>query len=324
MYLGVDGGGTKTAFCLLDEDGVVAAETREQSLYYFNEGIGLVESVLSRGVRAVCDTAGLTPESLAYSFIAIPCYGEASADLPELDAIPGRVLGTDRYACGNDMVCGWAGSLGGGDGINIVAGTGSIAYGERAGTRRRAGGWGELFGDEGSGYWVAIRGLNAFTRMSDGRLPTGPLLEALREALELSTDLDVIDIVLNRWKGDRAKIADLSQVVASAADAGDAVAAEILRCAGRELAQLLHVETDALGFAPGESIPVSYSGGMFTSWRVRESFAKAVAASPHAYDLRRPLLPPHVGAAIYAAHLAGHRFDAAQLHHLQLETNSTS
>ncbi|WP_024285971.1 N-acetylglucosamine kinase [Cellulomonas sp. KRMCY2] len=322
MYLGVDGGGTKTAFCLLDDDGAVAAESRQNSIYYFTEGIGLVESVLRDGVRAVCDVVGLAPEALTHSFVGIPCYGEVSGDLPELDAIPGRVLGTDRYACGNDMVCGWAGSLGGADGINVVSGTGSIAYGERGGTSWRAGGWGELFGDEGSGYWVAIQGLNAFTRMSDGRLPAGRLVGAVRAALGLAADLDVIDVVLNQWHGDRAKIATLSRAVGEAADAGDTVAADILRAAGRELALLVDVEADALGFDDGEAIPVSYSGGMFGSPHVREAFAAGVRASAHAYDLRAPLLPPHVGAAVYAARLAGHRFDPDQLERLQSETNT--
>ena len=51
---------------------------------------------------------------------------------------------------------------------NIVAGIGSICYGERNGAIARCGGWGELFSDEGSAYWIACRGLNLFSRMSDG------------------------------------------------------------------------------------------------------------------------------------------------------------
>ena len=73
------------------------------------------------------------------------------------------------------MVCGWAGALAGEDGINIVAGTGSIAYGEYRGRSARAGGWGELFSDEGSAYWLAREGLRLFSRMSDGRAPRGAL-----------------------------------------------------------------------------------------------------------------------------------------------------
>ncbi|WP_028047113.1 N-acetylglucosamine kinase [Cellulomonas sp. URHE0023] len=317
MYLGVDGGGTKTAFCLLDDDGVVVAESRQASMYYFTDGIELVEKVLRAGVAEVCETARTSVGTLTSSFVGIPCYGEVSADLPELDAILGRALGDGLHACGNDMVCGWAGSLGGGDGINVVSGTGSIAYGERGGASWRAGGWGELFGDEGSGYWVAIQGLNAFTRMSDGRLPPGPLVDAVRQALDLTTDLDVVDIALNRWHGDRAKIAAVSHAVARASHDGDATATEILRTAGRELALLVDVVADALGFDAEDAIPVSYSGGMFTAPLVLESFTEHVRTAPRSYEVRLPLLPPHVGAAVYAARLAGRQFDAEQLRRLQ-------
>jgi N-acetylglucosamine kinase-like BadF-type ATPase len=294
MYLGVDGGGTKTAFCLLDADGKLRAQATTDSVYYLIKGIGIVEPLLAEGVTAVCREAGIKPEEIAYAFFGLPCYGEVSADVPVLDELPSRVLGHGRYGCGNDMICGWAGSLGGVDGINVVAGTGSIAYGESGGTRKRIGGWGEVFGDEGSGYWVATRGLNAFSRMADGRLPRGPLAELMRDALGLDADLDAIDVVLNRWKGDRGRVAALSRVVAAAADAGDEAATGILRDAGRELALL----ANALRM---ENLPISYSGGMFTNPLLLESFKTTL----HGQDLREPLFPPHLGAALYAARLAG-------------------
>ncbi len=115
------------------------------------------------------------------------------------------------------MVGGWAGALGGGDGINVVAGTGSIAYGERRGLAHRAGGWSELFGDEGSAYWVAVQGLNAFSRMSDGRLPRGPLHALLAERVGITSDLDLVGVVVDHWGGRRAEIAALSKVVTEAA-----------------------------------------------------------------------------------------------------------
>ncbi|MFP3670340.1 hypothetical protein SB717_35220, partial [Priestia sp. SIMBA_032] len=92
------------------------------------------------------------------------------------------------------------------------------------------------FGDEGSGYWIATRGLSAFTRMSDGRLPRGPLYALLRERLGVRTDLDVIGLVLTDWQKERTRIAALSTTVADAADAGDGVAAQILADAGAEFA----------------------------------------------------------------------------------------
>lgn len=306
MFLGVDGGGTKTAFCLVTADGEVAAQVRAPSTDYFAVGIDLVGRVLREGITEVCREAGIAPGDIRHAFFGLPTYGEASGDVPVLDAAAGDALGHDRYACGNDVVCGWAGSLGGADGINIVSGTGSIAYGENRGRSARAGGWGELFGDEGSAYWIGIRGLSHFSKMSDGRLPSGPLYTLVRERLELREDLDLVDVVLNRWKGGRGRIAEVARVVAAAAEQGDGHAAGILAEAARELAEIVDVTRVRLGFADGDAVPVSYSGGVFQAGpSVLDVFRDELKARYPAYELRDPLYPPHIGAAIYAAKLSG-------------------
>ena len=151
------------------------------------------------------------------------------------------------------------------NGINVIAGTGSMTYGRRAGRGVRVGGWGELYGDEGSAYWIAVRGLAAFTRMSDGRAPVGPLHEVLREHLALPTDHDLVDVVLGRWKGDRARIAALAPVVVAAADLGDAACRAVLADAAGELAALVATTAARLGFPDGASVPVSWSGGVFAA-----------------------------------------------------------
>ncbi len=317
MYLGVDGGGTKTALCLLNEDGRVAAQARAPSCYYFTEGIGLVGRVLREGVDEVCLQASVTPAEIRYAFFGLPTYGEVSADVPTLEAIPEEVLGHGRYACDNDTVCGWAGSLGGVDGINVVSGTGSITYGEREGHGVRVGGWGDLFGDEGSAYWISIKGLNAFTRMSDGRLPVGPLHEALRAHLELEADLDLVDVVLNRWQGGRSEIAALGPVVARAAESGDERAAQILSEAADELAGLVDTTRRLLDFGPDEQVPVSYSGGVFNVRSIVDDFEAILEDLHGGYELREPLYTPVVGAAIYAAKLAGEPLGAETLGRLE-------
>jgi len=305
MFLGVDGGGTKTAFCLVTPDREVIAQVQGPSTDYFAVGIDLVGRVLRDGVAEVCREAGIKPGDIRHAFFGLPTYGEASADVPVLDAAAGDALGHDRYACGNDVVCGWAGSLGGADGINIVSGTGSIAYGENRGRAARAGGWGELFGDEGSAYWIGIRGLSGFSRMSDGRLPAGPLYPLVKERLELHEDLDLVDLVLNRWQGARGRIAAVAQVVAEAADQGDGHAAGILAEAARELAATVDVTRVRLGFADGDVVPVSYSGGVFKAGpSILDAFRRELTTRSPSYELRDPLYPPHIGAAIYAAKLS--------------------
>ncbi|MFB9238192.1 N-acetylglucosamine kinase [Plantactinospora siamensis] len=324
MFLGVDGGGTKTAFCLLRADGSVAAEATTASSYYFTDGIDLVSRVLKEGIDAVCATAAITPADIGFAFFGIPTYGEVSGDVAVLDAAPRELLGHDRYRVDNDMVCGWSGSLGAADGINVISGTGSMTYGERAGCGLRVGGWGELFGDEGSAYWVAIRGLQAFSRMSDGRQPAGALLEVLRDRLELSADLDLVDVVLNRWQGDRGRIAAVSQLVHAAADRGDEAAREILADAGRELALLVEVTRRRLGYGPDEEVPVSYSGGTFGAPQVLDAFRRHLHTLHDRYDLRQPMYSPVIGAALYAARQAGNPLGAEALDRLRTTPTATA
>ncbi|QTE28589.1 N-acetylglucosamine kinase [Pengzhenrongella sicca] len=305
MFLGVDGGGTKTALCLIDHDGNLIAQRQAPSVDYFAQGIEIVEKYLTQGIQDVCRDGGITTGKLKYAFFGLPTYGEASGDVATLDAAPRAVLGHERYRCDNDMVCGWAGSLGAVDGINVISGTGSMTYGERAGTGARVGGWGELFGDEGSAYWIAVRGLTAFSQMSDGRLAPGPLLEVLRTHLDLTADLDLVDVVLNRWKGSRSEIAAMSRQIGEAAARGDVSSAQILADAGCELAALVDCTGRRLAFGPDETVPVSYSGGVFSSEVVLAAFTAELGRRNVQHEIRQPLYTPDVGAALYAAKLAG-------------------
>ncbi|PTL71706.1 N-acetylglucosamine kinase [Rathayibacter caricis DSM 15933] len=304
LFLGVDGGGSKTDFVLLDHDGHIAARTTTASCYYFTEGIELVTGILTAGLAEITAQARITPADIDQAFFGLPGYGEVSSDIERLDALPGDVLGHTRFTCDNDMVCGWAGSLGAVDGINVISGTGSMTYGERQGATHRVGGWSELFGDEGSGYWIAVQGLNAFSRMSDGRLPRGPLYELMRSRAGILGDLDLIDVVVNRWKGLRVNIGDLSKTVVQAAEAGDEVAQRILRDACSELVEIVETTRTHLGFLD-EPVPVSYSGGMFSTALIRDGFVAALSALPADYDIRTPRFSPGVGGALYAAKTAG-------------------
>jgi N-acetylglucosamine kinase-like BadF-type ATPase len=200
------------------------------------------------------------------------------------------------------------------DGINVVSGTGSIAYGERAG--RGVGVWGEIFGDEGSAYWISVRGLAAFSQMSDGRIPLGPLHGMLRERLNLKYDLDLVGLVLDRWKSERREIAGLSRTVVEAASARDEHAARIVTEAAGELAQMLDLTRRRLGFGADETVPVSYPGGVFNAESIKDAIVEALEGLYDGYELREPLYTPVLGAAIYAAKLAETPLDGGALRRL--------
>ncbi|QXQ05287.1 N-acetylglucosamine kinase [Sphingosinicellaceae bacterium] len=300
IFLGVDGGGTKTEFVCIDQSGRTIARTVTGTTYHLQVGLDEAVARLAQGVAAVCSQLSISPQDLDYSFFGLPAFGEDAAIDPQLDAACGRILDHDRYRCDNDMVCGWAGSLGCADGINLVAGTGSIGYGERDGRKARVGGWGEIFSDEGSAYWIAVQGLNAFTRMSDGRLPTGALKAGFSKSLDLRADLDICALIMGQNGMTRDEIAGLAPIVSQAAEDGDPSATAILDMAGWHLAQMAQALRRQLDFAPDETVLLSWSGGVLTRQQaVRAAFLLHLRQQAP-YEIVEPRHEPAVGAALYA------------------------
>jgi len=313
-FLGVDGGGTQTRFVLIDEAGSVLASHREGPAYYLEIGLDGLRDMLGRGIAHTLSEGQVRAEDLSYAFLGLPAYGEDGALLPALDAAPLQALPHRRYRCDNDMVCGWAGALAGSDGINIVSGTGSIAYGEYAGRSARAGGWGELFSDEGSSYWLAREGLRLFSRMSDGRQPRGPLYQHVRRHFGLESDLDLCAAIYGKDIADRSRFAQLSKVVTAAAADGDRAALGLFESAARELADIVDAVRGHLQIPAAVSVSVSTSGGLFQPGNgLRELLESQLRQRSAQYRFVAAFLPPDLGAAIQAARLNGTPLSAKSL-----------
>jgi N-acetylglucosamine kinase-like BadF-type ATPase len=305
-YLGVDGGGSKTLFLLIDEAGKVLATHTEGTAYYPEVGLEALKKLLARGINQILRLAGLTIPDLSFAFIGLPAYGEDSALLATLDTAPSSVLSTGRYRCGNDMVCGWAGALAGADGISVVASTGSIAYGEYAGRSIRTGGWGELFSDEGSAYWLAREGLRLFSRMSDGRTPRGALYELVRRHFALQHDLDLCAALYGKRLAQRSQFAQLSRLVVEAASLSDPAAIELFKNAATELGELIDAVRNGLKVPADVRLPVSYSGDLFAPHDLLLApLRSAIETPPRNYSFRGARLPSDAGAAVHAAKLSG-------------------
>lgn len=318
-YLGVDGGGSKTRFLLIDEAGQVLGSHTAGPAYHLEIGLEALETLLARGIGHTLGQAGVAPSSLTFAFLGLPAYGEDRSLQAKLDAVPTSALPGGRYRCGNDMVCGWAGALAGAEGINIVAGTGSIAYGEYAGRSARAGGWGELFSDEGSAYWLAREGLRLFSRMSDGRAPRAALYEIVRRQFALQDDLDLCAAVYGRNAAQRSQLAQLARLVAEAASAGDAAAHALFAQAATELVDIVDAVRDRLEVSPEVDLPVSYSGGLFQLELLLAPFETALTHRARRYRLLAARLPPEAGAALHAAKLAGLPLAAASIAALEAQ-----
>lgn len=305
MFLGVDGGGTKTAYALIDASGRLRAQHVGPSVSHLAEGVARATELLIGGIAATMEKAASAPANVTYAFVGLPAYGEDSATTATMDAMPASLLDVRRYRCGNDTVCSWAGSLACQDGVSVIAGTGSIAYGQYAGREARAGGWGELIGDEGSAYWIAREGLNLFSRMSDGRTPRGPLHELVRARFGIAIDLDLCARIYGESGSVRSVFAQFAILVHEAAQAGDAQAMAIFDRGAKELVECVAAVRRSLAVPDGEVIPVSHSGGVFNGTTFsRDAFRSALESANAGFEYRLPLYAPEVGAALYAAQLA--------------------
>jgi N-acetylglucosamine kinase-like BadF-type ATPase len=308
MFLGVDGGGTKTSYAIMDADGRVHARHIGPSVSHLAQGFTRATDLLLDGIGATLRKATLAPTDLTYAFLGLPSYGEDSATTAQMDLMPAKVLQVARYRCGNDMLCSWAGSLACADGISVIAGTGSIAYGEYAGRTARAGGWGEIIGDEGSAYWIAREGMNLFSRMSDGRATRGPLYDLVRARVGIAVDLDLCAQVYGEGVSSRSAFAAFAPLVHEAAQAGDEQAADIFRRGADELLQCVLAVRRSLQVADDVVLPVSNTGGVFQDESLMlEAFRAAVTNARPPFAYREPQYQPDIGAALYAAYLAGRR-----------------
>jgi N-acetylglucosamine kinase-like BadF-type ATPase len=306
MFLGVDGGGTKTSYAVIDADGIVRARHIGPSVSHLAQGFARATDVLLDGIGASLQKASLQSADLTYAFLGLPSYGEDSATTAQMDLMPARLLDVARYRCGNDMLCSWAGSLACDDGISVIAGTGSMAYGEYAGRTARAGGWGEIIGDEGSAYWIAREGMNLFSRMSDGRAPRGPLYELVRTHLGLTVDLDLCAQVYGEGVSTRSAFAGFAPLVHEAAQGGDAQALEIFRRGADELIQCVRAVRRSLQVPDEIVLPVSNTGGVFQAGGLMlDAFREALTSAHPPFAYREPQYQPDIGAALYAARLAG-------------------
>ena len=259
-YIGIDGGGTKTAVCAASVDNSLLRYTNMAGSSWREHGALKV----AKNLRvAVCELMEKDYDRVAGIAMGLPCHGESEdGDLSLEREIHNAFSGIPIYFT-NDVEVGWAGSMALEPGINIVAGTGSIAFGKDIhGKTARSGGWSEFFGDEGSCYWIGRKVMELFSKQSDGRLPKDELYETVRRELNLKDDLSFIDIIYNEYMNYREQVASLQFLAAKAALAGSPSAKALYKEAVRELLLLVISVRNQLNF-PDKIWNVSYSGGLF-------------------------------------------------------------
>jgi len=259
-YVGVDGGGTKTTVCIASADSSLLLSELTGSASWKEFGTTHVVS----NIKAIIDAFPIGADGkIAGIAMGLPYFGEGEAGDRELKSVIAEIFGELPVYLTNDVEVGWAGSLGLSPGVNVVAGTGSIAFGRNeTGETCRCGGWSEFFSDEGSCFWIGRKVLQIFSKQSDGRLPRDELYNVVRKEFNLSSDIDIIEPVHGKYLASRDKIAALQLLAKEAALAGSESAMELYKKAAGELCELVAAISNSLKFED-EPFLVSYSGGLF-------------------------------------------------------------
>lgn len=294
FFLGIDGGGTKTR-CLVGDEESVLGSGSGSGCNIIRVGEACAQDSLASAIHEACVAAGVSPQEIVRT-----CAGISGAADDGIASLVQRILieiiGGAIEVVG-DMEVALEGAFGGEAGIIVIAGTGSIAYGRNSrGDRARAGGWGRVVSDEGSGHWIAVKALGAGLRARDHG-QSSDLLNSLMAAMGVST---VDDLVIRLNSDPVRDYASLFPVVLASAEAGDQIAADVLEDAGRELAGLARVLMERL-FAETGEVSVATHGGVFaSSTRVLESFQMNLQTlCPRANCLKKDI-DPALGALVRA------------------------
>ena len=255
MFLGVDGGASKTLAVVVDTQG------REVGRALSGSGNHTVVGA----ERAAANILTAAAEAARLAGARLPLDG-AWLGLAGVHRAMGRATMLARLAgvahelrLTNDAALA-LGALQGGHGVALIAGTGSFALGhDAAGNAAQAGGWGHVMGDEGAGYDLGRRALQAAMRASDGRGPRTALLAAIMRVWSLDEPADLVPQVYSAF--DATQIAQLAPVVLEVAASGDALARAIVARGAAELALAALTVCDGLAL-PADTLPLALAGSL--------------------------------------------------------------
>ncbi len=301
LYLGIDGGQTQTKAVVAGADGRVLGRGLGGPSNHVEApgGRERLRSAVVDSTNAALGDAGLGDVS-SVEFAAVYCGMTGEADFKTEIITP--LFRADVVAVAHDAPAALAGATLGAPGIIVIAGTGSVVYGENErGETARTGGWGYVFGDEGGGFGLARDGLRAALDALDDVGPPTALVPILSERFG-TRDLRVLPMTMYNGHISRDGIAAASRDVLEAWGAGDTVAGQVVAHALDRLSDRVRSVAVRLGM----SRPlVCLAGGVFKAGSYAEAFADAVRARVPDADVRPARLSPAAGAVLLAFRAAG-------------------
>lgn len=293
IAVGVDAGGTHT-IAIAMRDGTLLDPSVGAGANPHAAGMERAVDVIAQTI--VASTGGGAPDAIV--------VGAAGAGV---DAVAHAMLAAlalrfphARIDVQDDARLALRSAVSSGDGIALVAGTGSIAYAEIGEKVYRAGGLGHLLGDEGSGFAIGAAALRTTLRALEGRAPRDELVEAVAGSVAAVTARDLVAYVYDGG-APVAKVAGFAPLVLDAASRGDRAASKIVQAAALDLFGLVQVVARMAAPLPERELPLALCGGLLASNSLLTYLVETRIANelPQLAIVKNPS-PPHAGAVAAA------------------------
>ena len=303
MFLGIDGGGSRTTAALFDRDGTFLAEACADSINFYSNPLSVVRDNLASLLRDVRrGTGSLSFQSVFIGLSAL----NGRADDATVRRLTDGIMQANVIGMDSDLFIALEAMCRDGACAAAICGTGSMAVARDADGRiLHKGGYGHLLGDEGSGYAIALEAIRAALRSADGSGEKTVLEDAVRSFFHIRN----ADELIARFYDPpirRQDVAAFLPQVASCAESGDACAVRILDMQADDFARTVRALLQTLP----EGCPLGLWGGVLRhvprfAQRFRQSFPERETAFLP--------FPPQVGAVFAAWKQAGVRPTADML-----------
>jgi N-acetylglucosamine kinase-like BadF-type ATPase len=319
VILGVDGGQTSTKGILVNSRGDILAfavgkpirRIKNDNIRYSRE---LLTGLLKDLFKAQCLS---TKQSFGWNGVNYKLAGahlgltgifnsEAREALIWAD-LAVKIFGSIPLVIDSDIYSAWVGASLGRPGIVLSVGTGSIAMGgDENGHIFRAGGWGNILGDEGSAYWIGLCGIKGVFKAWDKIERETLLWPEAQKHFHVATLRDLRDLVYSKGLS-VDQIAAFAQIVSRCAAKGDFVAGKICKQAGTELAKLVITVVSRLKNEGclEKKLKINICGGVFAEETMitvyfKERLDRFFQKYKIEFYLQKPELPPVAGSALLA------------------------
>ncbi len=260
--MGIDGGGTKTIAVIADMNGFVVAKSQAGPTNPNVMPISKIKQTFKELMNELRKQVPIPYENVNTLFAGMSGAGSKRSKHILKGMIQEAVPHISNIGVEIDTINALYSGTYGGPGIVQIAGTGAITYGVNNESKHdRIGGWGYLFGDEGSGYDIGRRAVIAALKYYDGRGIETTLLNKLYTYFDVKNPREIIEkIYASRIP--KVEIAPLSKVVFEAYKQNDIVAKELLYDVVEELELSIKTLYSKL-FQPNEEVIVVLCGGVF-------------------------------------------------------------